>query len=107
MSEESGISYGGVTCTVSTSSTEFKVTIGEEFEGWITSKELTIEGLTVGQLNKAYLHGRLERFINSALEKACNKCNDTGWVCEWHPDKEAHKCCGGAGMPCECTKGEK
>ena len=35
---------------------------------------------------------------------ACNKCNDTGWVCEWHPDKEAHKCCGGAGMPCECTK---
>ena len=41
-------------------------------------------------------------------EKAtCNKCNDTGWVCEWHPDKEAHKCCGGAGMPCECTKGER
>ena len=41
-------------------------------------------------------------------EKAtCNKCNDTGWVCEWHPDKEAHKCCGGAGMPCECTKGDR
>ena len=41
-------------------------------------------------------------------EKAtCNKCNDTGWVCEWHPDKEAHKCCGGAGMPCECIGGEK
>jgi ElaB/YqjD/DUF883 family membrane-anchored ribosome-binding protein len=37
----------------------------------------------------------------------CNKCNDTGWVCEWHPDKEAHKCCGGAGMPCECIGGEK
>lgn len=41
------------------------------------------------------------------LKKACNKCNDTGWVCEWHPDKEAHKCCGGAGMPCECTKEDK
>ena len=41
-------------------------------------------------------------------EKAtCNKCNDTGWVCEWHSDKEAHKCCGGAGMPCECTKGDR
>ena len=40
-------------------------------------------------------------------ETTCTKCNDTGWVCEWHPDKEAHKCCGGAGMPCECTKGEK
>ena len=39
-------------------------------------------------------------------EIICNKCNDTGWVCEWHPDKEAHKCCGGAGMPCECTKGK-
>ena len=107
MSEESGISYGSVTCTVSTSSTEFKVTIGEEFVGWITSKELTIEGLTVGQLNKAYLHEKLEQFINFALEKACNKCNDTGWVCEWHPDKEAHKCCGGAGMPCECIGSEK
>ena len=34
----------------------------------------------------------------------CIKCNGTGGVCEWHPDKEAHKCCGGAGMPCECTK---
>jgi hypothetical protein len=73
MSQEAGISYGGVTCTVSTSSTEFKVTIGEEFKEWITSKELTIEGLTVGQLNKAYLYGRLERFINSALEKASEK----------------------------------
>jgi len=73
MSQEFGISYSGVTCTVSTSSTEFKVTIGEEFEEWITSKELTIEGLTVGQLNKAYLYGRLERFINSALKKASEK----------------------------------
>jgi hypothetical protein len=35
----------------------------------------------------------------------CNKCNDTEWVCENHPDQEAHKCihCGGAGKPCECT----
>jgi hypothetical protein len=44
-------------------------------------------------------------------EIICNKCNDTDWVCENHPDQEAHKCkhCGGAGMPCECTKkaGEK
>ena len=40
-------------------------------------------------------------------KRTCKKCNDTGWVCEWHPNKEAHKCCGGAGMPCECTKGEK
>ena len=39
-----------------------------------------------------------------AIENPCNKCNNTGWVCECHPDKEAHKCCGGAGMPCECTK---
>ena len=35
----------------------------------------------------------------------CNKCNDTEWVCENHPDQEAHKCshCEGAGKPCECT----
>ena len=50
--------------------------------------------------------------INELLQKAsekraCNKCNDTGWVCECHPNKEAHKCCGGAGMPCKCTKGDK
>ena len=36
----------------------------------------------------------------------CNKCNGTFFVCENHPDQEAHECkhCGGAGMPCECTK---
>ena len=34
----------------------------------------------------------------------CERCNDTGWVCENHPGREAHKCpCGGAGMPCECN----
>lgn len=35
----------------------------------------------------------------------CNKCNGTGWVCENHPDQEAHECkfCGGAGEPCECN----
>jgi hypothetical protein len=42
--------------------------------------------------------------LKKAREQFCNKCNNTGWVCEWHPNKEAHKCCGGAGMPCECTK---
>ena len=38
--------------------------------------------------------------------KVCNKCNGTLFVCENHPDQEAHECvyCGGAGMPCECTK---
>jgi hypothetical protein len=51
----------------------------------------------------------VDAILKKASEKYCNKCNNTGWVCEWHPDKEAHKCCGGAGMPCECTKesGEK
>ena len=36
----------------------------------------------------------------------CNKCNGSLFVCENHPDQEAHQCkhCGGAGMPCECTK---
>ena len=40
------------------------------------------------------------------LPVVCNKCNDTKWVCENHPDQEAHACkyCGGAGMPCECLK---
>jgi len=35
----------------------------------------------------------------------CSKCNDTEWVCENHPDQEAHKCiyCEGAGKPCECA----
>ena len=36
----------------------------------------------------------------------CNKCNGSLFVCENHPDQEAHQCkhCGGAGMPCECTE---
>ena len=35
----------------------------------------------------------------------CFKCNDTEWVCENHPNQEAHKCiyCEGAGKPCECA----
>ena len=35
----------------------------------------------------------------------CSKCNDTEWVCENHPDQEAHKCiyCEGAGKPCKCA----
>lgn len=50
---------------------------------------------------------QMEVFKKASEKATCNKCNDTGWVCEWHPDKEAHKCCGGAGMPCECIGGEK
>jgi hypothetical protein len=37
----------------------------------------------------------------------CNACDDTGWVCEAHPDRPSdcgdskRACtCGGAGMPC-------
>ncbi len=35
----------------------------------------------------------------------CPNCNGTLWVCENHPNQEAHECvfCGGAGMPCECN----
>ena len=42
----------------------------------------------------------------------CLKCNDSGWVCENHPNKPfEHKTlfrlfireCGGAGMPCTCN----
>lgn len=36
----------------------------------------------------------------------CKKCDDSGWVCEDHPDiawKEGEGCCGGAGMMCTCN----
>ena len=35
----------------------------------------------------------------------CSNCNGTLWVCENHPNKEAHNCifCDGAGKPCECN----
>ena len=35
----------------------------------------------------------------------CPNCNGTLWVCEKHPNKEAHECifCEGAGMPCKCN----
>jgi hypothetical protein len=52
------------------------------------------------------LKADLHNVIVSFAKKICNKCNDTNWVCENHPDQEAHACkhCGGAGMPCEYTK---
>ena len=52
------------------------------------------------------LKTNLHNVIVSSAKKICNKCNDTDWVCENHPDQEAHACkhCGGAGMPCECLK---
>jgi hypothetical protein len=35
----------------------------------------------------------------------CRHCDDTGWVCEAHPDRPhegEHACsCGAAGMPCQ------
>lgn len=45
-------------------------------------------------------------------EKKCNKCGDSGWVCESHADKPFEHFvswgfikieCGGAGMPCTCN----
>lgn len=37
----------------------------------------------------------------------CQICNDTGWVCEDHPDKpwdDEHQDNCGPGMPCKCNK---
>ena len=52
------------------------------------------------------MDGVVALYVHSAR---CDKCNDTEWVCENHPDQEAHKCiyCGGAGMPCGCTHSVK
>lgn len=38
----------------------------------------------------------------------CEVCKDQGWVCENHPKNawNGKRCCGGAGMPCECNSGE-
>ena len=46
---------------------------------------------------------------NQMPEAMCQNCNDTGWVCENHPDRpwetdSENDCqCGGAGSPCECN----
>jgi hypothetical protein len=38
------------------------------------------------------------------MMKKCSVCEDSGWVCEGHPDRPwegGHACgCGGAGAPC-------
>lgn len=35
----------------------------------------------------------------------CKICKGSGWVCENHQDVNwGDKCCGGAGMPCECNR---
>lgn len=39
--------------------------------------------------------------------KPCKICNGEEWVCEFHNNvawKDGGGCCGGAGMPCECSK---
>ncbi len=42
----------------------------------------------------------------------CPHCQDTGWVCEAHPDKafegltDSACDCGGAGMLCGCARGK-
>jgi hypothetical protein len=50
------------------------------------------------------------------VKQLCAVCDNTGWVCEDHPDRpyemfsgRADACrCGGAGMPCpECNSGER
>jgi hypothetical protein len=46
----------------------------------------------------------LAREKRAAIEHACLLCEDTGWVCEDHPDQPwegPHACrCGAAGAPC-------
>ena len=38
------------------------------------------------------------------LPMKCERCQDTGWVCEEHPDKPLnHDGCQGAGEPCDCN----
>jgi len=41
----------------------------------------------------------------------CNNCNNSGWVCEEHPNKPWEQgkvtCCSGAGMPCEWCNNEE
>lgn len=36
----------------------------------------------------------------------CATCGGEGWVCENHPSLawgSGERCCGGAGMPCQCS----
>ena len=74
---------------------------------WLDTKSnISMVGGIYPKKLEQYLSGLEARII--ALEPhpaKCNKCNNTEWVCENHPDQEAHKCshCEGAGKPCECT----
>ena len=42
-------------------------------------------------------------------DPSCPICHGDGYVCENHPKRPwpSDDCCGGAGMPCECTPGGK
>ena len=70
--EEVGITTGGVAVTVSTSGTTFKVEPAKIFKKWIDNPLLTDNGQTVGQRQRAWLHEKLDSFIDSKLEKADN-----------------------------------
>jgi hypothetical protein len=69
----------------------------------IILKDEQIEQLKALVISMSHRNANLQ-YTKASEKITCIKCNGTGGVCEWHPDKEAHKCCGGAGMPCECTK---
>lgn len=46
----------------------------------------------------------LEELIKTLEAGPCKFCGGDGWVCEVHPDKTMHRCCGfEIGMPCVCN----
>lgn len=40
------------------------VTKGNSFNGWANNPTLTSDGKTIGELNRSYLHRRLDEFLN-------------------------------------------
>jgi hypothetical protein len=55
--------------------------------------------------DRAAAHGEVRnKTTQNGLSMTCILCEDTGWVCENHPDTPwdgEYACtCGGAGMPC-------
>ena len=69
---------------------------------WIDEINTFVLDKDYKQFPKSLQNGMMPLYTHPAK---CGKCNDTEWVCENHPDQEAHKCrhCEGAGKPCECT----
>ena len=70
MSTEVGLSFAGIPFTVSTHTdwSEITFNVGPEFRMTLSDKRELANGMTVGESQRAYLHRKLEEWIQENMK---------------------------------------